>query len=179
MKMTKRNYFILLVLALIFAAPGITAYLYYLNPQWLTAATTNKGTLLTPPVLFSEIAQGKPKWRLVYWYPENCEAACLQEADKLARVRLALGRHLYEVDEWLVLAEQNQQVQGAIASSLKETDIHVLSLAKALPILDEKPKVFIANPKGYLVLAYGDDAKPQDIFHDIKQLLNTTEKKSD
>jgi hypothetical protein len=181
MKMTKRNYFILILLALIFSAPGLSAYLYYRNPQWLNANTTNKGELLTPPVLLSGLAQTTPKWRFVFWYPKHCETACLQEVDKLARIRLALGRHLYEVDEWLVVADQDKQA-APLVNSLKEKDIQVLPLEKNLledlAVLGEKPRVFIANPKGYLILSYAENAKPQDIYHDIKQLLGTTEKKS-
>lgn len=181
--MTKRNFLILILLALVFAAPGLTALLYYQNPQWLSAATTNKGELLTPPVLLPNIAQNKPKWRFVYWHPDRCEKTCLQEVDKLARVRLALGRHLYEVDELLLLADQPQEIGQHFVNSLEEKDIGVLSLpldlVKNLAVLGDKPKIFIASPQGYLVLAYGKETSPQDIYHDIKQLLNTTEKKSD
>ncbi|KTD31879.1 MULTISPECIES: hypothetical protein [Legionella] len=175
--MTKRNYLILLVLALLFAAPGLTAYLYYRNPQWLIVNTTNKGTLLNPPVLLSPMEDGKKKWRFVLWYPKNCDVDCLQKTDQLARIRLALGRHLYEVDQWLLLNEDCQPMQTAAAQALREQDIHVSRLSKKslehLPILTDTPKVFIANPQGYLVLTYVENAKPGDIYHDIKRLLST------
>lgn len=180
--MIKRNYFILLLLALLFAAPGLTAYLYYLHPQWLGATTTNKGELLTPPVLLTKVLSEKSKWRLIFWNPNNCEVACLQDLDRLARVRLALGRRLYEVEQWLVSAEGDQQMSMALTNTLQGQDIHVLRLSKNdradLPVLKDEPEIFIANPDGYLVLAYPASAKPEDIYHDIKQLLNTTEKKS-
>lgn len=175
MKMTKGNYLILFVLALIFSLPGLTAYISYLHPQWFLTNTINKGELLKPSPLFAEIAEGKPKWRLVYWYPEQCKEACLQQVDKLARVRLALGRHLYEVDEWLVVSQENQQDDEAISKILQEQDIHLLQLSHArlarLPVLSDKPKTFIANAKGSLILAYQEQAKPEDIYQDLKQLL--------
>ncbi len=173
--MTKRNYLILFLLALIFAAPGITAYLYYLNPQLLLAEKTNKGELLNPPVLFANIADGKLKWRLVYWYPEQCKADCLREVDKLGRIRLALGRRLYEVDEWLVLTQTSPKTERDLTTVLQDKDIHLLRLspkdAAALPILGAKPKIFIADSGGYLVLAYEHTTRPVDIYNDIKQLL--------
>ena len=168
MKIIKTNYLMLLLLALVFAAPGIFAYLYSLNPQWLTAGKTNKGRLLDPPVLFSKIAADKGKWNLVFWHPKPCEAACLQEVDRLARIRLALGRHLYEVDEWLV----SQQTDKSLIQTLQERDIHSTSLVDDFPILSNKPAIFIANAEGYLVLAYETKVKSQDIYHDIKQLLS-------
>ena len=45
-----------------------------------------------------------------------------------------------------------------------------------MPILQNHLEIFIANPEDYLVLAYQSTVKPDDIFYDIKQLLNTTEK---
>lgn len=175
--MTRRNYLVLLLLALLFAAPGITAYLYYLNPQWLGANTTNKGKLLNPPLLLSNVVDGRGKWRFVLWYPRNCDAKCLQKVDKLARVRLALGRYLYEVDQWLLLNEDSQQMESMALKTLQEQEVHVSRLSKDsltnLPILASNPKIFIANPKGYLVLAYVENAKPGDIYHDIKRLLST------
>lgn len=179
--MTKRNYLTLVLLALIFTAPGLTAYLYYRNPQWLSGATTNKGQLLNPPVLLSKVEDGKQKWRFVLWYPRHCEIQCLQAADKLARIRLALGRHLYEVDQWLLVSETSPAMQNADTQMLREHDIHVSRLSEAtlkqLPVLTDKPRVLIANPKGYLVLAYEEDVNPKDIYQDIKRLLGT-EKKS-
>jgi hypothetical protein len=173
--MTKRNYLILLLLALIFAAPGITAYTSYLHPQWFLVNTTNKGELLNPPLLFADIADSKPNWRLIYWYPDNCQAACLQEVDRLARIRLALGRHLYEVDEWLVVAKESQQIEKTMEKTLHEHDIHMMRISsarvKSLPVFGNKPKIFIANSNGYLVLAYKENTKPQDIYQDLKQLL--------
>ncbi|WP_028387947.1 hypothetical protein [Legionella fairfieldensis] len=175
MNLFKRNYLILLLLALVFATPGIMAYLCYLNPQWLGSNTTNKGKLLNPSVLFPSMEDKEHKWRLIFWSPNGCEVACLQQINKLARVRLALGRHLYEIEQWLVLEKGTSQMPIALMHSLGEQDIHVLRLTKnmqaKLPLLTAKPEVFIANPEGYLVLTYTESAQPEDIYHDIKQLL--------
>jgi hypothetical protein len=171
MKKTKHNYFILLLLTLLFAAPVITAYLCYQHPKWLDVSTTNKGKLIVPPVLFPSLEEGKEKWRLIFWNPHSCEDACLQQLDKLARIRLALGRHWYDVEQWLVLPSGSQ-----LSNSLPKQDIHVLSLAEnahaALSILKDQPEIFIANPNGQLVLAYTMIADSEDIYDDLKQLIS-------
>jgi hypothetical protein len=178
MKMAKTNYLILLLLTLIFAAPGLAAYLYYHNPTWLLANTTNQGKLLNPALLFKPVIAGKSKWRLVFWQPGPCEKACLQTLDQLARIRLALGRHLYEVDEWLVLSAESQKIPRSLIQVLHENDIKVSRVArhslKSFAFLKAGARVFIANPQGYLILAYQAKGRPQAIYHDIKQLLNTT-----
>ncbi len=173
--MKKSNYLILILLILIFVAPGLSAYLYYRNPQLLSAAKTNKGELLSPAVLFAELADGKSKWRLVYWSGEYCEIDCLNEVDKLARIRLALGRRLYEVDEWLVLAKASKQTETDLGKTLQDKDIHLLNLPSGpeqhVAILGAKPKIFIADPKGFLILAYENNANPDAIYQDLRQLL--------
>ena len=179
--MMKRNYIVLILLALLFAAPGVTAYFYYQNPAWLSKATTNKGQLLRPPLLFAKEFDNKQKWRLMFWYPGDCDKTCLQVLDKLARTRLALGRRLYEVDECLLQHEGSSQLKN-LRPYLQEQAIKVLAISQktfeAFPFFGKTPKIVIANPEGYLVMSFKKEALPKDIYHDLKQLLNTTEKKS-
>ena len=102
MKPIRHNYVVLLLLILLFALPGLTAYFFYFNPQWLGTTTTNKGAFLNPPLLVPSLG-GHSKWRLVLWSPVTCETSCLEHMDQLARVRLALGRRLYDVEASLLL----------------------------------------------------------------------------
>lgn len=177
MKTTNKKIAVLLVLALVFAAPGLTAYLFYQHPQWLGHATTNKGRLLTPPVLFTGLASQSAKWRLVVWNPQHCRSTCLKQVDKVARIRLALGRHLYNVEQWILVSQTAPVFPAAIIAALKDQDIHFTQSA-ALAQLGSVPQVYIVSPENYIVLAYPFTAKPADIFHDIKQLVTTREKKS-
>lgn len=181
MKVFKTNYLILSALVLLFATPGIAAYLFYTHPQWLGAATTNKGRLLAPAELITAMP-AKPKWRLILWSPKDCQDRCLSQLDKLARIRLALGRRLYEVDQWLLIGEETPPLSTPLSKAFAEQDIHVLRLTKQglekAPSLQQEAQVFIANPRNYLVLSFDLEAKPEHIFHDLKQLLATTEKQS-
>lgn len=179
--MVKRNYMVLLILAVVFSLPGLAAYEFYKHPQWLGASFVNKGKLLNPPELLAKL-NGTPKWRLILWNPDKCEQSCLKQIDKLARIRLALGRRLYEVDELLVIDKQTYTSSQELINNLKAHDINVFVISdnerKKQILLTEKPQVFIANPDDYLVLAYELDTKPADIFHDLQQLLRTTKSKS-
>jgi hypothetical protein len=183
MKIVRRNYFILLLLALVFLTPGISAYFFYTHPQWLAATPTNKGVFLSPPVLLAPLAQsGANKWRFVLWSPGACEASCIAQLDKLARIRLALGRRLYGVVTVLVLGANAPPLPDELVTALRERDINSLKLvtdsSEILPALQNRLGIFIANPDNYLVLAYQPTVKPDDIYNDIKQLLTTTDKMS-
>ncbi len=181
MTISRRNYFTLLLLGLVFLAPGISAYFFYRHPQWLGAATTNKGVFLAPPVLLTSLDLLSPnKWRLVLWSPSACETSCIEQLDKLARIRLALGRRLYDVVPQLWLGAKAPPLSEALVNILQDQGIDTLPLAagasKRMPILQNRLEIFIANPDNYLVLSYQPMVKPDDIFNDIKQLLTTTDK---
>ncbi|KTD24715.1 Uncharacterised protein [Legionella lansingensis] len=172
--MVNRNSLILLLLGVLFAAPGLVAYFFYSHPQWLGTSRTNKGILLTPPVKFVKMGE-QSKWRLILWNPEYCSSNCLKQLDKLARIRLALGRRFYEVEQWLLL-DKAESPQAPLLNLLKNRDIKIRCLAKnesgQLSILKSEPQIFIENPSDFLVLAYALDTQSEDIYHDIKHLLS-------
>lgn len=171
----------LLALAVTFAAPGIMAYLFYKHPTWLGGTKTNKGRLLASPIHL-ELFDDSSKWKLVYWEPNGCDKDCLDELNTLGRIRLALGRKLYQVDEWLLLNKQNKVEADELRPIFKEQDIHVASMKKTEALkLEKLPKeeaIFIVNPDNYVILTYKIGGNPDDIYKDIRILLNTSKMKS-
>ncbi|KTC82332.1 hypothetical protein Lche_0596 [Legionella cherrii] len=176
------KYYILLLLVVLFAAPGIAAYLFFQHPSWLGAPRVNKGILLNPPVLLDTL-EGKSKWRIIFWSPQACEQACMKQLDVLARIRLALGRKLYQVDQWLLLSDKAPPLSQEQQTYLKDIDFKVATLSVteliAKDTLFSNAKVFVADPGNYLILRYAPQVNPEDVYKDLKLLLNTTENKSD
>lgn len=181
MKKRQTKYYTLLLLVLMFIAPGFAAYIFYQHPTWLGSSTVNKGTLLNPPLALTSIT-GPSKWRIVYWNPGECGQDCVKQLDILARVRLALGRKLYQVDQWLMLNTEHPALAPQINDILKEHDFHVANLSatevKQLATLPSSPRVFIVSPEDYLILSYQSGVNPDDVYKDLKLLLNTTETKN-
>jgi len=178
MKIINHKYFVLLLIALVFAAPGISAYIFYKHPLWINSNSNNKGRLLTPPVLLPLAQKDKFKWKFIVWSKNDCSSDCIRQLDQLARVRLALGRRLYDVNLELLLGSVAQELSLQQIKIFKDQDIDVVRLTKEqeeIKIFDDNT-IFIANPSNYLVLAYKYVTNPSDIFHDIKLLLNTTNK---
>lgn len=180
MKKYDTKYYLLLLLALVFAAPGIAAYFFYQHPHILNAAKTNKGLLLEQPIALSSLGN-QAKWRMVFWQAGPCEQQCVQRLDLLARVRLALGRKLYQVQQWLML-DDPASLSEELKKQLKERDFHVGSWSvddrKKLDALPAAAFVFLVNPEQYLILTYPTSFNPDDLYKDLKHLLNT-ESKSD
>ncbi len=179
MKTQSNKYYVVLLLIIMFAAPGIAAYVFYQHPSWLGSTRVNKGTLLNPPVVLKAI-EGPKKWRIVFWAPKACNSACKNQLEILAKVRLALGRKLYQVDQVLVLGDNAAALSAAEQSALNEIQFQVIQLptaeVRAHEELFAEPKIFLADPNNYLILSYASSVKPDDVYKDLKLLLNTTEK---
>ena len=127
MKLLKSKRITLVLLLVIFMLPGLCAYWLYEHPHWLSPVTTNKGRLLTPPVLLSQLPKTS-RWGLLLWNPGRCSAVCQQQLNKITRIRLALGRRFYEVNLWLV-TDNSKPIQATkIEHVLKKQGIAIRSL---------------------------------------------------
>ncbi len=178
-----QNKKVFMALFLVFLAPGILAIIFYLNPSWLGGLPTNKGRMIRPSVKFAYLDEAKEKnkekWHMAVWCPNGCDTTCLQALDEMARVRLALGRRLYQVDLWFLPSQAGMMCKPDIAKALKAQAVktRVLSINEqvAVPLLQNREKVFLADPDDYLVLEYEGLGKAKDVFQDLKRLLNTRE----
>jgi hypothetical protein len=161
--------FIIISLFILFAAPGLCAYVIYSHPQWISARTTNHGRLLQPAPKLQQQNQTE-KWQLLYWMPQACTQACLQRMDDLAKLRLALGRRLYYVD--LVLATPLVSDQS-LQDKLEQMDGHVLQINEQnLDILGNKPAIYLVNPQHYVILAYSEQQAVKDIYQDLQKMVH-------
>lgn len=177
MKKNRANYGIILLLVVVFAAPGLFAFLFYQHPEWVHSPQVNRGTLLTPPLAFHAFDELPPhRWRIVLWSPHDCDAACMKQLNVLARVRLALGRQLYGVDLWFLLGEQTAGLSTAAQTILAAHDVHIMQLSpEASKGLPEKEAIYLVDPYHYAILAYSHPLHPEALYQDLKHLLNTSE----
>ncbi|MDF1645998.1 MAG: hypothetical protein P1U61_03310 [Legionellaceae bacterium] len=175
-----RNKKVLMALFFVFLAPGILAIIFYMNPSWLGGLPTNKGLLVRPSEQLSCLdTSSEDKWHLTVWCPKGCDKACLHTLDDMARVRLALGRRLYQVDLWLLQGTEGVRCPQDIKQALKVEAVksQVLSQQEqeAVSHLQNQAKVFLVDPNKYLVLEYAATDQAADVFQDLKRLLNTKE----
>ena len=173
-----------------FLAPAPIAYVFYKHPYWLSAPCINKGELLVPSLQLliervGDVAQDSQvtqlsrsadlKWKLLLWVPDVCGKDCMLQLDRLARVRLALGRRLYDTKVLLLVDSYSFKLPQGLLNVLKQQDIGLARVAigarALLPILQNGSRVFIANPNDYLILGYLPSVASNDIYNDLKQLL--------
>lgn len=174
MKKRTTNYFIVGLLVFIFIAPGLSAYVFYNHLSWLSGPKTNKGLLLQPAVALDSVKGNK--WRILFWEPKTCSSTCLEQLDVLARVRLALGRKLYQVEQLLLLPE-NAVSTLPYTKELEAKDFKINSVStEDASRLGSEPAVFLMNPEHYLILKYQPGVNPEDVYKDLKTVLNAETK---
>lgn len=138
---------ILLILLVIFLLPGVLAFWFYHHPQVFQGRTTNQGALLVKPVFMAELAKSG-KWGIVLWYPNTCDHTCQRTQQMLQKIRVALGRRYYQ------------------------TDLHLLSVVSSQ---EQVPAIFLSDRRGYIILRYPLDSKPEPIFKDLEHLIRGSE----
>jgi hypothetical protein len=159
----KSKNWVLFILLVLFFLPGLCAIWFYLNPQLLNHDLVNKGQLMRPPVLVKALDQSKT-WQLVYVPEGQCARPCLQALSQLAKVRLSLGRHLYGLSLNLLMMPG---VKAPEERQLNEMDIKMITLKERKNTLSPY-RVWVVDPKGYVVMVYRDESHPKDIFSDLQ-----------
>ena len=116
---------------------------------------------------------GAPRpWQLIYARITPCEQQCSQHLGRLLQVQLALGRDQERVRRvvWHVgsLPQQGDRdlaaypLDGAAGRELVDT-------LGAERIGDGR--VYVANPRGDVVLSYPPDVEQKELLRDLKRLL--------
>lgn len=183
MKILSRNSMMLILLALVFLAPGLAAIYFYQFPHKLMGRSTNKGEFVKPTVKIQSLdssvkgsASTVKKWHLVLWSPNGCDESCLQPLAQLAQIRLALGRHYYEAELVLLTGQYRKSLSPALLEFVKQNKLLVLQLPpneiNALYAYAKEPQIFIGNSAGFLVLSYVTSVNSDDVYHDLKQLMS-------
>ena len=145
MKILSRNSMMMLLLAVVFLAPGLAAIYFYQHPQWLMGHPTNKGEFVKPSIkiksLNSSVLEShtvEKKWHLVLWSPSGCTDECIRPLDQLVRIRLSLGRHFYEVEPVLLTGPHSEPESSLLLDLLQKNKL----LFVQLPV-NEASKVYV------------------------------------
>jgi cytochrome oxidase Cu insertion factor (SCO1/SenC/PrrC family) len=170
----QKNTLTLILLTVIFIAPSVVAIIAYNYRDAFNNKTTNHGTFMKEEIYFKDISQNK-KWHIAYYNYNKCDNSCMQQLDKLARIRLALGRHLYNIDAYLLKNKNQTSLSKQKTKFLRNVDINVVLFS----VLDtsynnlfgEKSAFYLINPDNYIVLTYKDTSSADDIYQDIKKLV--------
>lgn len=174
--MKQRRSFAPWLVALVCFGPFAAALFLYYGPfshSWLRQLPGSRELLGEPvPLPPGWHGGGEASWQLIYARMTPCEQQCAQHLGRLLQVQLALGR-------------DQDRVQRVLwhAGGLPELDDHGLSthaldgdlgrgVAAALGLESfSNGRVYVADPRGMVILSYPPDIEQKELLRDLERLL--------
>lgn len=188
-----RREFLLLV-AVFFLPIIIVLVLYFNLAKWDIGGERNHGELIQPPRQLQDVAlvdqEGetfrfsdvRDKWLMIQFGDASCNPECVEKLYLMRQIRLAQGGNRQRLVRIYISAEGEPQV------SLREVladhpDMKVVygddsSLQKVIEQFKHDtgtgPSVqsmYLADPRGYLMMSYPGDYEPKGAIRDLERLL--------
>ena len=184
----RRGRWMLLLLAVICAAPVVASYItyYVIKP---TGGTTSYGTLIEPqrPIPESLVVtgeDGKPiklasmhgRWLMIAVDSSDCDKACVTKLFFMRQIRVAQGGERERVVSVWLRTDANP-VSDVIQKAYPETGMLVAdpaAIAAWLPV-DAGTKltdhIYVVDPNGNLMMRFPKNPEPEKIKADLAKLL--------
>lgn len=177
-----KNRLVLVLVAVVFAAPLVAAYV--MNREgWRPRQTRNSGTLIEPPrdvtAVSVTLANGTrlawrdPQWRwtLLALPGAHCAAECQARLDEALRMHITLGRNaerLRVVYLGPALAQQYLAARSELQAGQDDTGAFAEYRAHG----DDALALTLVDPNGLQMLRYPEGYDAQGLRGDIQKLLH-------
>ncbi len=167
-----------LVALAVFGPFGLAMLVYY-SPwgrDWLPQLAGQRELLRTPVTLpgeWLEAEPGAPRWLLIYARMTPCEQQCAQVLDRLSRVQQALGKDQERVQRALWQAGEAPGLPPDPELRMQRLDQGPgRRVAAALgPERIGGGRVYLADPRGSVILSYPVGVEQKELLRDLKRLL--------
>jgi hypothetical protein len=167
------------LVALVCLGPFAAALLIYYGPlrTWLPQLPGDRELLAEPVPLPEEWRGGEAPWQLIYARMSACEQQCVQHLGRLLQVQIALGRDQDRVQRALWHAGDLPELDDP------KLDVHALddetgrSVAAALGVERlQVGRVYVADPRGSVILSYPPDVEQKELLRDLERLLTGSDR---
>lgn len=173
-KNSLKKYRSLLLLVVLFLLPLVAAYFIFSKPLLLLKLSTTNYGQWAPQLTWRLHNEKVRPWQLVLWNDGACDEVCMQKLDQLARIRLAMGRKLYELDLVLVIPE-GIVVSDAKRLLLKDNNIRYQYLPREEILVwqkdFQKQPIVLFTPEHQAILMYPTAFESKKMFHDLQILI--------
>ena len=175
----KRKTSTLWLVALVCLGPFAAALLIYYGPfgrAWLPQLPGSRELLTTPVALPTEwrgATSSSEPWQLIYARMSPCEQQCARHLGRLLQVHLALGRDQDRVRRavWhvgpLPPLEDPRLAAHALDSALGRGIVAALGEERL-----REGRVYVADPRGDVILSYPPDVEQKELLRDLERLLS-------
>lgn len=188
----RTNLIPLWAMMLIFGVPFLASVMLFLNPDWLSTATGNRGTLINPPVdtrgwRFTtdtgeayDPAEPEDSWIILLIADGVCSSRCEERAYELRQVRRATGVERARVARLMVFLEPpTEATKRALNEYYPRLPRIIVDQKHPLHDLPGEPltvgSVVIVDPMRQAMMRYAATQPAKDILKDLKHLLKVSE----
>jgi hypothetical protein len=172
----KHKSFVPWLVALVCFGPFAVALLIYYAAPSLLPQLPGSRELLEPPVAlpaqWRSAGEAPGAWQLIYARMTPCEQQCAQHLGRLLQVQLALGRDQNRVRRvvWHVGSLANLGDRDLTKLSLDDAAGRgIVAALGAERMVDGR--VYVADPRGEVILSYPPDVEQKELLRDLKRLL--------
>jgi cytochrome oxidase Cu insertion factor (SCO1/SenC/PrrC family) len=185
----RRNRRSLLFIAAIAVVPVVAAYVtLYFFPEFIPKDTTNKGTLIDPPISADKLSAGgrmtipQGKWTLLLPAGVDCDATCRHGLYLARQVNMALGKDASRLTR--VLLVSGSRLSSEFHDLIEREYPHMLvqyrapgvvagALGHIAPSGALDGFIFLSDPRGNIMMYYPPGSTGKDILSDVKHLLGS------
>ncbi|MDO6747561.1 hypothetical protein [Gilvimarinus sp. 1_MG-2023] len=196
-KSKRRGQIQAVLLMLVVALPMVAAYTIYHTGWGMPQGTVNKGVLLQPPQLLSEltprlsdgaewdIKSEEKRWRYVIPGHAQCDSICMENLYLTRQVHIRLNEKARRVERIYLLLDDDLSPELAEHIAQEHPKLRVMQVANtefnsalaATNFADNSVKAgryFLMDQEGYLMMAYHRDDQGGELLKDIKKMLKTS-----
>ena len=194
----------LLIIMAIVVIPFLLAYAMFRTGVWMPISTTNKGSLLLPPLHVDELRlkerdgaaidyqSADGRWAMIIIGDGVCDATCENALYLTRQVHIALGKEAsrvlryygelgVELDEQLAATLAKEHPRLVAVNVDREEFTRYVDTRAAEQGLDfdsqvlvEESYILIADPLGNIMLYFTPGHSGKDILKDLKKLLKNS-----
>lgn len=163
----------LLLLALLFVAPFVLAWLAW-RFEWATGDTSNYGELITParPLAGAPLEALRGRWVLVTFDAAACDAYCERKLYFMRQIRRALNEDGERVARLWLLTDAGSASPKLLAAIEGTHVARAGELAASFPAEGAlADHIYVVDPLGNLMMRYPRDPNPSRMLKDMQRLL--------
>lgn len=166
---------VILLLVMIFMLPLFGAYWLHRHPAVLgLERTTNYGHWVKAKIFLPPSVHTARPWKLIFWHPNTCDERCFEHLNQLAKLRLAMGRKLYQLDIGLYLDKQHRLSLQEV-TNMQQNDIdwaYAGSTEQATwNVHFGQYPIVLFSPEGQALLMYPEDFNAKKMYNDLQRLI--------
>ncbi|NNF16199.1 MAG: hypothetical protein HKN70_05595 [Gammaproteobacteria bacterium] len=176
----------LLLIALVFFAPLVVAWLMYLGViDWRPTSSSAHGELFDPalslpphePEYLNKIYPDdflRERWTLAYVGMTDCNSHCEQTLLVMRQVRMSLGKYADRIGLAAILPQDGRFPDALYPAFPNMEIVRAGSLAQVILASHQAQPgewIYIIDPLGNLVMRFSNAADPRAIYNDLKRLL--------